>query len=447
MPANDKKQQSSNDIARLAVQAAKKKGAQQAAAAVSRRREVEVTWRDGRLEKISEATSRSLDMKLYVDGRYTSVQTSDLRPEAIAPFLDNAVSLTRALAKDPHRTLPDPALYQGQAGVDLQIEDGGYETVSPDDRRRLAREMEEAARAVKGRAQVLSVTAGFSDTLSETVRVTSNGFEGTHRDTGFYLFAEMSVKDPDGRRPEDYSMAGKRHYGELPKAAVVGREAAERTFSRVGSKKMPSGVLPMVLDARAAGRMVMYLMGPLSGGALQQRRSFLEGKAETQVGSAKLSFSDDPHVQKGLGSRLFDGEGIAAKKFAVFEGGVLRNYYVDTYYGKKLGMGPTTGRSSNLSWTLGDRGQAQLLQDIKEGVFVTNFIGGNSNGTTGDFSLGVQGFRIRGGRLAEPVGEMNISGNHLELWKRLVAVGNDPYAYSPLRTPTLVFDKVQFAGT
>jgi PmbA protein len=126
---------------------------------------------------------------------------------------------------------------------------------------------------------------------------------------------------------------------------------------------------------------------------------------------------------------------------------VLRNYYVDTYYGRKLGMAPTTARTSNLAWKLGPRSQPELLSAMGEGILVTGFLGGNSNGTTGDFSLGVRGFRVRGGRRAEPVGEMNVSGNHLELWKRLAAVGNDPYRYSAMRTPTLVFDGVQFAGT
>ena len=84
---------------------------------------------------------------------------------------------------------------------------------------------------------------------------------------------------------------------------------------------------------------------------------------------------------------------------------------------------------------------------MKDGILVTGFLGGNSNGLTGDFSLGVQGFRVRGGKIAEPVGEMNISGNHLDLWKKLAAVGNDPYPYSSMKTPTLVFEGVQFAGT
>ncbi len=201
-----------------------------------------------------------------------------------------------------------------------------------------------------------------------------------------------------------------------------------------------------MLDNRAAGRLVGFLAGPLSAASLQQRRSFYEGKRGTQVGSALLTLADEPLLPRGLGSRLFDGEGIAARRLPIFEAGVLRNYYVDTYYGRKLKLDPTTGGRSNLAWGLGPKSKLELIADAKNGFYVTSFLGGNSNGTTGDFSLGVSGFRIRGGRIAEPVAEMNVAGNHLELWQRLVAVGNDPFPYSALRTPTLVFEGVQFAG-
>jgi PmbA protein len=187
-------------------------------------------------------------------------------------------------------------------------------------------------------------------------------------------------------------------------------------------------------------------MGPLAASALQQKRSFLDGKLGQRVASARLDVTDDPFVPRGLGSRLFDGEGITARRFPIFEDGVLRSYYVDNYYGRKLGMAPTTRGMSNLAWKLGDRAAPALLADVKEGILVTGFLGGNSNATTGDFSLGAQGYRIRGGQLAEAIGEMNVSGNHLELWQRLAAVGNDPYPYSAGRTPTLAFEGVQFAG-
>jgi PmbA protein len=202
----------------------------------------------------------------------------------------------------------------------------------------------------------------------------------------------------------------------------------------------------MAVDRRAAGRLLASLVGPLSAAALQQKRSFFDGKMGERIGSDLLDIGDDPLVVRGLGSRLFDGEGLAARPFPVFELGTLRTCYVDTYYGRKLGMAPTTGRASNLRWRLGRADRAGLVKGMGDGILVTGFLGGNSNGTTGDFSLGVQGFRVRGGELREPIGEMNVSGSHLDLWQRLAAVGNDPYPYSQLRTPTLVFDAVQFAG-
>ncbi len=434
------------DVADGAVKTALKKGAKQASGRAYRVREVSVTWRDGKLEKIHEATTRGVGISLYVDGRYSTVSSSDLRPEALETFIADAVALTKSLAKDPFRSLPDPKLYEGRAKVDLQLEDPKYAAVTPEERRRIVREVEAAARGVKGNEAIISVTTDFSDTLSESWRVASNGFSGGRRDTSFFASAQVSVKEADGRKPEDWAYAGARFFGELPEVASVGREAAERTIRSIGSKKAESAVLPMVLENRSAGRMVAFLQGPLSGASLQQKRSFFEGRLGQTIGSPLLTVTDDPFVPKGFGSRLFDGEGLAARAMPVFEKGALRNYFIDTYYGKKLGVAPTTAGMSNARWALGTKGRVDLVRGIEDGIFVTSFLGGNSNGTTGDFSLGVRGFRIRNGEIAEPVSEMNISGNHLEFWKRLTAVGNDPYPYSSSRTPTLVFDAVQFAG-
>jgi len=434
------------DVARGATAMARRAGARDAAAVAYRSRQVSVDWRDGKLEKIAEATTRGVSLELFVEGRYASVSTSDLRAEALERFIAEAVAMTRKLEKDPFRALPDPALYEGQAKVDLDLEDKGIGSMTAARRRELAQAAEVAARQVKGAEGILSVTTGFGDDLSEGWRVHTNGFEGTRRTTSFQVSAQVSARDPDGRRPEDWDGASGRHAAQLPSAEAVGRSAAERTLARIGARKGESRALTMVVDARAAGQLVGRLFGPLSGGALQQKQSCLEGKQGEAVGSPLLDLSDDPLVPRGLGSRLFDQEGIAARRFPVFEKGVLRSYFIDTYYGRKLKMAPTTRGMSNLAWGLGQKGRDALVADAREGILVTGFLGGNSNGTTGDFSLGVQGFRIRSGELAEPVGEMNVSGNHLEHWKRLVAVGNDPYAWSPMRTPTLVFEGVQFAG-
>ncbi len=435
------------EIARQTAALALRSGAGEAAVAAFRARHVEVAWRDGKLDKVTEATTRGVGLDLYVDGRYASVSTSDLRPEALERFVADSVALARTLTPDPHRRLPEPALYQGQSQVDLDMEDRTYAALDAGARRQAAEAIEAAARSVEGAGAILSVTTSVSDSQGESALVHTNGFEGNRRATDFWIGAEVTVKDPDGRRPEEYASSGARHRADLESAEVVGRRAGERAVARLGTTKGQSAVISLAVDSRASGRLVGSIFGPLAAASIQQKRSFLEGKVGAQVGSALLDVRDEPLIPRGLGSRRYDGEGIASRPFPVFEGGVLRNLYVDTYYGRKLGLPPTTSRSSNLAWTLGERSQAELLSAMGEGILVTGFLGGNSNGTTGDFSLGVRGFRVRGGRLAEPIGEMNVSGNHLELWKRLAAVGNDPYRYSAMRTPTLVFEGVQIAGT
>jgi PmbA protein len=433
-------------IARDAVAAARKGGAREAAATINRSRDVSVEWRDGKVERVSEATRRSLALQLFVDGRYSQISSSDLRPEALATFIADGIAMTRVLAEDPFRSLPDPALYQGRAATDLQLDDPAYAGVTPEQRRQAAREIEEAARAVKGAEAFLSVSTSFQDTRSESFRCASNGFEGSRVDTIFFCTAGVSVKDADGRRPEEFDYAGARYVGEMPAVAGIGRGAALRALSRLGSKKAESAAMTLVLDNRAAGNLIGALGQPLSGMALQQKRSFLEGKQGQAIGSPLFDVTDDPHIARAFGSRLYDSEGIASRRMPVFEKGVLRNYFIDTYYAKKLEVAPTTGSRSNLVFALGSKSQAEILKDVREGILVTGFLGGNSNPTTGDYSYGIKGFRIRGGERAEPVSEMNIAGNLGELLKKLAAVGNDPWPYSSLRTPTLVFEGVQFAG-
>lgn len=444
---NGERTESLLELARRAAEVARTRGAREVAAGAYRARHVEMSYRDGAVEKVTEATTRGVGLDLYVDGRYASVSTSDLREGALELFIEQAVALARALEPDPHRRLPDPTLYEGQTDKELELEDPTIAELTPELRLEAVRLAESASRDLEGAERIVSVTTSVSDTVAESALVQTNGFEGTKRGTDAWMGAEVTVLDPDGRRPEEYAVSGGRFRSFMEPPRTVGRRAAERALARLGSTKGASAEVKLVVDNRSAGRLVGALFGALSAASLQQRRSFLEGRQGTSIGSPLLDVRDDPHVPRGLGSRRYDGEGIAAKPFPVFERGLLANYYVDTYYGRKLGMTPTSARSSNLRFLLGTKPPTELFRDVGEGVLVTGFLGGNSNGTTGDFSFGVRGFAIRAGQLAEPLSEMNVSGNQLELWKRLASVGNDPYPYSSLRTPTLVFDGVQIAGT
>jgi PmbA protein len=143
---------------------------------------------------------------------------------------------------------------------------------------------------------------------------------------------------------------------------------------------------------------------------------------------------------------LFDGEGLATKKRSVFEKGVLKTYYIDTYYGKKLEMDPTSGGTTNLVFETGDKDLQGLIGIVKKGILVTGFNGGNSNGSTGDFSFGIEGFLVENGAIVQPVSEMNITGNMKQLWSNVGEIGNDINDSSAWLTPSIVFEDVDFSG-
>jgi len=435
------------NIAEKALELAKQAGAQAAAATVQRYREVDTTWRDGKLEKVSDATSRMLTVQLYVDERYGSMVTSDLRPAALERFVADSVTMVRALAKDPHRKLPDPATYEGRSTEDLEIWDPAVPALSADDRLRRAKALEAGARDVKEASRILSVTGSFGDYSAELTRVTSNGFSGSYRNTYVSQSAEVSVKDDDGRRPSEWADASVRRLAALPTPESVGKEATERALRRLGAKKVASGTKTIVVEARAARGLIRHLIAPLSGSALQQKESFLEGKLGAKIAAAPLTLVDEPLLHGALGSRPFDGEGMSTKRRPIIEKGALRSYFIDTYYARKLGVAPTIGGPTNLVVPPGTKALEALIKDVKDGYLVTSFLGGNSNSTTGAFSLGIAGFRIERGVTKEPIGEMNMAGKHLDFWRRLAAVGNDPYVYSSTRAPSLVFDGVSVAGT
>lgn len=221
----------------------------------------------------------------------------------------------------------------------------------------------------------------------------------------------------------------------------------KKAIDRLGQAKIGSGDMPMIVENKLAGRSLSPLISALNGYAIQQKQSFLIGMKGEKIGSELMDIIDDPFIVSGRGSRLFDSEGMATKKRAVVEKGVLKTYYIDTYYGKKLEMDPTSGSTTNLLFKPGEKDLEGLLADIDRGIFVTGFNGGNQNGSTGDFSYGIEGFLVEKGKLIQPVAEMNITGNFKDLWNQLIAVGSDVDNTRSWRLPSLVFDNVSFSGS
>jgi len=426
-----------------AMEMALQAGADDAVASLNDGQNTEFTYRDGKLEQVQQSASRGLNLQLYVDGRYSTHGTTDLRPEPVRRFVEEAVALTRHLEIDPHRVIPDPALYEGRSDANLDLVDETVHALEQSTCLDWLRSMDEINH---GDGRVISATGEISFSRRASARVSSNGFAGTQQSTYIGYVSSVTLDEGDGRRPEAYRWVGAHQQQDLPAPEEIARESLQRALDRLGSSKAPSARATMVVDPEAGPRLLWPLEEALSAGAIQQNRSFLADRMNQQVASERLTITDDPLLSRGLGSRHYDGEGIAARSMPICERGVLRNYYVDTYYGRKLGWQPTTGGSSNLLFELGDKGLDELISEAGEGFYVTGWLGGNAASTTGDFSFGFRGHRIENGRRGTPVSEMNITGNYLDLLQNLAAVGNDPNPYSSCCTPTLVFENAEFSG-
>jgi PmbA protein len=430
-------------LAERAVELARSLGADDAWAHAARARSVDYTVRDGKLDKVEESTSRGLSVQLYVDGRYSGNHTTDLRDEELAKFVREAVELTRALAPDPHRLMPDPKLFEGRSSVDLDLFDPAVVALTREDRLELCHRMN--AR-LAGKPGVLSAESGVSDDHSESASASSNGFSGTHERTGLWFGSEVTLDDGD-KRPAASMWGGARHRADVPTPEEIADRAMARARIRLGAKKGPTKRTTMVVDPSVSARVLSRVLGPANAHSLQQGHSFYDKRLGQRMFSDKLTIVDEPLLPRGLGSRWFDGEGIAAKPMDVIRDGVAANIYADTYYARKLGVSPTTGSSSNQVVVLGARGLDALVAATTDGILVEGWLGGNADSTTGDFSLGARGRLIEGGKLGASIAEMNVTGNLVFLFENLVEIGNDPWPYSSLRAPTLVFEDVQFAGT
>ncbi len=426
---------------------ARAKGADAVRVSLARYRNSRVEWRDAELDRIRESTTMSVTVSLFVNGRYSVHTTSDLRPDALTSFLENGIAMTRLLAPDPHRKLPDAARYADRFQGDLGNDDpAGAASLDGAQRRHRAQALVEASRSTADADRIVSASASWGDTEYESAMVTSNGMEAAERGTAFFCTSQVTVRDEGDRKPRGYWSTSGLHLSRLESLESVGREATRRALAQIGARPLRTGSYACVVENRVAGTMTGGLISPLYGSAIQQQRSCLADKLGAAIGGPVLTITDEPHLIGGYGSTTFDAEGMATHPMPVFEAGVLKNFYLDTYYASKLGQEPTTGDSTNLVFPAGTRDLAGLLAAMGTGILITEFRGGNSNDATGDFSAGVTGHWVENGRLVHPIAEMNIAGNHLMLWKLLAELGNDPYPYSTVRVPSLRFSELQFSG-
>lgn len=430
-------------LAKWAMHHALDHGADEASIILSQSKSSNVDVREQKIDTLKEAIQSSLSVRLFVDNKYSAHRTNRLDKNELAHFIEQAIAGTKYLSPDPFRSLPDAGLYYQGSGVDLGTVDQSYDNIDPKTKVDLAFQVEQEV--YKKDDRIISITAGYGDNTSSRLMVTSNGFEGETANSSFSLYASVSVDGGDARPSEAWSERA--IFFEQLKKSNIGTTALDRALKKIGQAKINSGKYTMLVENKIVSSLFSPLMAALNGYNIQQKNSFLIDQIGKQVASEKLSLIDDPLIAGGLGSRLFDGEGLASKKRQVFDRGILGTYFIDTYYAKKLGVDPTTGETSNLIFETGDKDLDGLIKGMKRGILVTGFNGGNTNGSTGDYSYGIDGFLIENGEIIQPVSEMNISGNMKDLWMSLAEVGNDANLSSSWQTPSMVFEGVDFSGS
>ena len=447
------------DIAALAVELAKRAGADDAEALVKDGSELTVKVRLGEPELVQEAGSRALGLRVLRGGRRAVTYTSDLRREALEALCAETVTLADFAEVDECAQPPDPSLL-AKAVPDLDLYDARVAEVDAAWALRQAILAENAARSD---ARVTnSEGAIWSRMLGATAFATSGGFVGGYFGSYAQLVVEPLVDDNSDpttpKKRNGYWWTGSRFLSELEPAEAVGLEAARRTVSQIGSRKVETQECAIVFDPEVARSIVGMLFSVANGASFWRKSSYLVGKEGETIASPLVTVIDDPLLPRAPGSRPFDGDGLATRRNSLVERGVLRPVLCDVYSARKLGRqstgssgrgvggspGPTT---SNLIMQAGTTPRQELLRSTHKGLYVTQLMGFGFNAVTGDFSRGAQGFWIENGELTFPVSEVTIAANFDEILKRIDAVADDLKLHTATAAPTFRVSQMTLAGT
>jgi len=436
-----------HDLVRSALAA----GADAAEAVASEGSSLSVGVRLGKLEDVEREERRDLGLRVFVGQRQAVVSGSDLSPPVLARLVERAVAMARLAPEDPYCGLaPADRLAKGP-GPELELYDPTE--LSPDTLEQAALAAEEAARAVPGVANSEGAHAAWSSAAGRIV--TSDGFSGFNRATGFSLSASAIAEDENGMERGGEGRSTRR-YADLPTADFIGAEAGRRAVSRLGARKIESRTAAVLFENRIATSILSPFVGAISGAAVARGVSFLKDKLGQPVFAPGVRITDDPLRLRGLGSAWFDDEGVATRFRALVEDGVLTTWLLNSATARQLGM-ETTGHASrgladapgagphNLTLEPGPATPAELMQGAGEGLFVTSMFGPSLNANTGDWSAGVSGFWFEGGEIAYPVSEITVAGNLIELYGRLVPA-SDLEIRGASNAPSLLIDGLAVAG-
>jgi PmbA protein len=427
-----------------ALELARSRGASDAEAESSASIGQSVTVRLGEVETVEYTRDKALAVTVYFGNRRGNASTSDLSADSIARSVDAACAIARHTAPDEAAGLPDASrLLRGEApGLDL------YHpwSLSVEDAIVLARETEDAARAVDARI-TNSEGATVSSWDADFVFANSLGFVGGFPSSRASIGCGVLAAQGDAMQ-RDYWYSAERDPARLDAATAVGRRAGERAVRRLGARRVATVDTPVLFEANIAGSLIGQFVNAASGSSLYRRASFLLDAAGKPVFSPAVNLDEEPHLPGGMASCWFDGEGVATRSRRVVDAGVLTGYFLSTYSARKLGLETTgnAGGSHNLVMQPGQEDFEGLVRAMGRGLVVTELMGQGVNAVTGDYSRGAVGFWVEGGEIRYPVEEVTIAGNLREMYRGIVAVGRDVLVRGSRSTGSILVERMTVAG-
>jgi len=425
------------------VRMAKAAGASAAEAEISFGFGQNVSVRMGETETIEYNRDKGVSVTVYFGQQKGHASTSDLSLKALQDTVTAACNIARYTAKDEFCGLADAKLMAKHI-PDLDLHHPW--NISVDEALELAKECEAAAQAVDARI-TNSEGAAVSTYEGLFSYANSHGFTGGYASSRHGFSCSVIAEDGENMQ-RDYWYSSARSADNLDTAEFVGRIAGERTVRRLGGRKLKTAQVPVLFESSLASGLISHLISAISGGSLYRKSSFLLDSLGKQVLSPLVTIQEQPHLLRGLASAPFDNEGVATTSRTLVQDGVLQGYVLSSYSARKLGMTTTgnAGGNHNLVVSHGDQDFNALLKTMGTGLVVTELLGHGINMVTGDYSRGAAGFWVENGVIAYPVEEITIAGNLADMFKQIVAIGNDVLVQGSKQVGSILIEQMTVAG-
>jgi PmbA protein len=422
---------------------------------VSRESETDIRIYEGEVEHFVAAQTEGVGIRVIRDGRTGFAYAGVLDESAVAEVLAEARDNVQFGTPDQWAGLAEPD------GVDVIEQELWSEVLADfptDEKIALAKEVERLTLAVDSRIRVDD--ANYADAASESAVATTTGIRRTGRENGCYVVVSTLADDGDetqtgfgfsvGRSPTEFDLA---------KAA---RDASDRATRLLGATKPATKRTTVVLDPYVTASFLGIISSTLNGESVAKGRSLFMDRLGQNVASSIVTLVDDPTNPKAYTATDLDGEGLAARRNVLIDGGVLQQFVHSSYSGRRVGA-QSTGNAIRggfkgtpgvgclaLQLLPGQRDQDALIADVDDGVLIQSVSGLHSgvNAISGDFSAGASGLSITNGQLGGPIREFTIASTLQRMLLDVVEIGND-VDWLPMRAAgvTLVIRDVTMSGS